>query len=94
MIIALILLMVFVAYVTNSIFENNTSQEGGAVHNQGELHLDTSTFRNNSAQVGGAILNVGKRDIKNCIFDTLLTAMARLESIIAIQHLQEFTHFQ
>jgi MBG domain (YGX type) len=56
--------------VSNSVFSNNSANDGGGLCNEfgGALTVSGSTFTNNYANVGGGLINFGTGTVRNCIF--------------------------
>lgn len=54
--------------ISQSIFRDNSAEDGGAIYTWGELKVSRSTFTNNSAiEEGGAIANHGEASIQDSI---------------------------
>jgi predicted outer membrane repeat protein len=52
--------------ITDSLFENNTADKGGAIYNTGTLHFaGTNTFKGNNATEGNDIYNVGSVTVES-----------------------------
>lgn len=52
--------------ITDSLFENNTADRGGAIYNTGTLHFaGTNTFKGNNATEGNDIYNVGSVTVES-----------------------------
>lgn len=52
--------------ITDSLFENNTADKGGAIYNTGTLHFaGTNTFKGNNAAEGNDIYNVGSVTVES-----------------------------
>ena len=61
--------------VSNSVFENNTGQNGGAINNHCVIKLDNCTLRSNTAVKGGGIFGDDNTTVNNCtIIDNKATS--------------------
>lgn len=66
-----------------SFSNNSSSNEGGAVHNNGTLTVNDGVFKGNSSVYGGAIFNNGSLDVKS---NTNEATTAIFESNVAVKN--------